>query len=55
MVISFARDILNLKDATSYEFRDDVNSDNFLITDMPDASLTHLGGTMRKGSYKTLI
>jgi CTP synthase (UTP-ammonia lyase) len=38
MVIEYARNILGLKDAHSYEFRDEIKSENFVIKDMEDAS-----------------
>lgn len=55
MVIEYSRNVLKLADAHSFEFASEVKSKNWVIKDMPDASLTILGGTMRKGSKKTII
>lgn len=52
-VIEFARNVLNLKDANSTEM--DQNTQNPLVLFMPEGSKTHLGGTMRLGSRKTII
>lgn len=46
MCIEFARNVLNISDATSYEFREVVKSKHYVIHDMPGiASLEILGNT----------
>ena len=57
MVVEFARNILALKDAHSAEFdtEENIKSNNWVICEMPDASRIILGGTMRKGSKKTIL
>eukprot|EP00456_Euglypha_rotunda_P052743 TRINITY_DN4251_c0_g1_i3.p1 TRINITY_DN4251_c0_g1~~TRINITY_DN4251_c0_g1_i3.p1 ORF type:complete len:192 (-),score=32.62 TRINITY_DN4251_c0_g1_i3:32-607(-) len=47
-VIETARNVLNFKDANSTEF--DESTTHPLVINMPEASTTHLGGTMRLGS-----
>lgn len=37
MCVEFARNVMGLKDATSKEFQTQVNSENFVIDEMPDA------------------
>jgi CTP synthase len=53
--VEFCRNILNIPDANTYEFIGKIKSDNWVIIDMPEASLTILGGTMRRGLKKTII
>ena len=52
-VIEYARDILGLKEANSMEMNAET-SDPVVIF-MPEGSKTHLGGTMRLGTRKTVI
>ena len=52
-VIEYARDVLGLKDANSSEMKSD--SKDPVIIFMPEGSKTHLGGTMRLGTRKTII
>ncbi|XP_020089335.1 CTP synthase-like [Ananas comosus] len=52
-VIEFARSVLNLKDANSTEF--DPETKNPCIIFMPEGSKTHMGGTMRLGSRRTVF
>lgn len=52
-VIEYARDILGLKEANSTEMNAET-SDPVVIF-MPEGSKTHLGGTMRLGTRKTVI
>lgn len=52
-VIEFARSVLGLKDANSTEF--DPQTKNPCVVFMPEGSKTHMGGTMRLGSRKTLF
>ncbi|KAG0487629.1 hypothetical protein HPP92_009724 [Vanilla planifolia] len=52
-VIEFARNVMNLQDANSTEF--DATTKNPCIIFMPEVSKTHLGGTMRLGSRRTLF
>ena len=57
-VIEYARDVLGLKDANSTEMNStEMNSttDNPVVIFMPEGSKTHLGGTMRLGTRKTVI
>ena len=60
MVIEFARNILNILDATSEEFTDDNHDkektkEKNVIIFMPEGSKTTMGGTMRLGARKTII
>ena len=55
MVAEFARNVLGIADAQSKEFQGEAVSENWVICEMEDASTTVLGGTMRKGSKKTLV
>lgn len=54
-VIEFARNVLGMdaKDATSAEFN--PTASNPIIINMPEISLTQLGGTMRLGRRVTLF
>lgn len=52
-VIEFARNVLNLKDATSSEF--DKNTNNQVIIEMPEHNQGQMGGTMRLGKRKTIF
>ncbi|GMN62411.1 hypothetical protein TIFTF001_031492 [Ficus carica] len=52
-VIEFARSVLGLKDANSTEF--DPQTKNPCVVFMPEGSKTHMGGTMRLGSRRTLF
>eukprot|EP00440_Ansanella_granifera_P007554 gb/GFBE01008179.1/.p1 GENE.gb/GFBE01008179.1/~~gb/GFBE01008179.1/.p1 ORF type:complete len:665 (+),score=171.46 gb/GFBE01008179.1/:1-1995(+) len=49
-VISFARDVLGLKDATSEEFDKDKQSANHVIMYMPEISKETMGANMRLGT-----
>ena len=51
-VIEFARNVLQLKNATSEEFLDDNNNniENLVVIYMPEIDQNNLGGTMRLGS-----
>ena len=60
MVIEFARNILNILDATSEEFTDNNNDkentrEKNVIIFMPEGSKTTMGGTMRLGARETII
>lgn len=50
MVIEFARNVLDLKDANSTEID---NTENPLVIEMPEHHTGYLGGTMRLGRRKT--
>ena len=52
-VIEYARDVLGLKEANSTEMNSET-SDPVVIF-MPEGSKTHLGGTMRLGTRKTVL
>mmetsp|Transcript_42137 Transcript_42137/g.86128 ORF Transcript_42137/g.86128 Transcript_42137/m.86128 type:complete len:594 (-) Transcript_42137:276-2057(-) len=52
-VIEVARNILGWKDADSEEFTKD--SKNPVIIFMPEGSKTHMGGTMRLGTRRTIL
>lgn len=52
-VIEFARNVCNIKDATSAEI--DENSAHPVIINMPEISKTQLGGTMRLGDRLTVF
>ena len=52
-IIEFCRNVLNWENANSTEFND--NTPYPVIIYMPEISKTHLGGTMRLGSRKTII
>ena len=52
-VIEFARNVLNLEGANSTEI--DPATPNPVVVFMPEGSTTHMGGTMRLGSRRTLI
>jgi CTP synthase len=51
-LVEFAKNVCGVKNASSEEFQD-LNSNNIIIS-MPDASLEHLGGTMRLGEQKVV-
>lgn len=55
MIIEFCRNVLGIKDAHSKEFDNTIASENWVICEMEDACRTILGGTMRKGSKKTIL
>lgn len=52
-VIEYARDVLGLKDANSTEMNSEAKDP--VVVFMPEGSKTHLGGTMRLGTRKTII
>ena len=52
-VIEFARNVLGLKEANSTEFA--AATPHPVVVFMPEGSTTHLGGTMRLGSRRTLL
>ncbi|EPS59018.1 hypothetical protein M569_15791, partial [Genlisea aurea] len=52
-VIEIARNVLGWEDANSTEFED--TTPHPVVIFMPEGSETHLGGTMRLGSRKTLL
>lgn len=52
-VIEYSRDVLGLTDANSTEMKSDTQ--NPVVVFMPEGSKTHLGGTMRLGTRKTVI
>ena len=52
-VIEFCRNVLGWKDSNSTEFND--NTPYPVVIYMPEISKTHLGGTMRLGSRRTII
>jgi CTP synthase len=52
-VIEFARNVLGLRDANSTEF--DSATPTPAVVFMPEGSTTHLGGTMRLGSRRTIL
>lgn len=52
-VVEYARTVLGLTDANSAEF--DEQTPHKLIVYMPEVSRTHMGGTMRLGSRRTLL
>ncbi|KAH0911153.1 hypothetical protein HID58_034474 [Brassica napus] len=52
-VIEFARSVLSLLDANSTEFKPDTKHP--CIVFMPEGSRTHMGGTMRLGSRKSIF
>lgn len=51
--INFARQVLNIPDATSEELDDSAKE--LVVVFMPESSLEMLGGTLRKGSKTTKI
>ena len=53
MVIEFARNVLGLADAHSTEINPDTK--NPAVIFMPEGSKTHMGGTMRLGSRRTIF
>lgn len=60
MVIEFARNVLNIRDATSEEFVDEISNNHNMenknvIIFMPEGSKTTMGGTMRLGARETII
>jgi CTP synthase len=53
-VIEFAKNVCNIKDATSEEFN--KNSQNLIIKYLPGQSeITQMGGTLRLGSYEAIL
>lgn len=52
-VIEFARNVLGLVDANSAEF--DPACQHPVVVFMPEVSTTHMGGTMRLGSRRTVL
>ena len=52
-VIEYARDVLGLSEANSTEMKNDTIDP--IVIFMPEGSKTHLGGTMRLGTRKTVI
>ncbi|KAJ3701156.1 hypothetical protein LUZ61_004861 [Rhynchospora tenuis] len=52
-VIEIARSVLHLEDANSTEF--DANTSHPCVIFMPEGSKTHMGGTMRLGSRRTIF
>ncbi|KAF9527470.1 CTP synthase N-terminus-domain-containing protein [Crepidotus variabilis] len=52
-VIEWARNVLNISDATSSEF--DSSAAHPVVIFMPEISTTHMGGTMRLGLRPTLF
>lgn len=52
-VIEYSRDVLGLLDANSTEMNSETA--NPVVIFMPEGSKTHLGGTMRLGTRKTII
>ncbi|KJA26767.1 hypothetical protein HYPSUDRAFT_35913 [Hypholoma sublateritium FD-334 SS-4] len=52
-VIEWARNVLDINDATSGEFN--ANAENPLVIFMPEISTTHMGGTMRLGLRPTVF
>lgn len=52
-MIEYARNVLCLTEAHSTEFNE--NSAHPVIVFMPEVSRTHMGGTMRLGSRRTLL
>lgn len=52
-IVEFCRNVLKIEDANSKEFELDTKND--VITTMDDVSYTNLGGTLRLGSYETII
>jgi len=52
-VIEFARNVLNVKDASSTEF--DPATPAPAVVFMPEISTQHMGGTMRLGSRRTML
>lgn len=52
-VIEYSRNVLNLPDANSTEMNADTA--NPVVFFMPEGSKTHMGGTMRLGSRKTVF
>ena len=53
MVIEYARHVLNLADAHSTEMEPETK--NPAVIFMPEGSKTHMGGTMRLGSRRTIF
>lgn len=52
-VIEFARNVLKLEDANSTEI--DAATPHPAVVFMPEGSTTHMGGTMRLGTRRTLL
>lgn len=52
-VIEYSRNVLNLKDATSAEFKKE--STNPVIIEMPEHNTGQMGGTMRLGRRRTIF
>lgn len=52
-VIEYCRSVLGIKDATSAEF--DPHAAHPVVLYMPEISTTHMGGTMRLGSRRTVL
>ncbi|KAF0419855.1 CTP synthase [Gigaspora margarita] len=52
-VIEFARNVCGFSDANSEEF--EPHSKHKIVINMPEVSLTHLGGTMRLGMRSTIF
>jgi CTP synthase len=52
-VIEFARSVLSLQDANSTEFNPETKHPCIIF--MPEGSKTHMGGTMRLGSRKSIF
>lgn len=52
-VIEYCRNVLGLMDAQSSEF--DQDTSNPVVMFMPEGSKTHMGGTMRLGSRKSIF
>ncbi|KAJ3570560.1 hypothetical protein NP233_g4322 [Leucocoprinus birnbaumii] len=52
-VVEWARNVMNVSDATSAEFNPEVK--NPIIVFMPEISRTHMGGTMRLGLRPTVF
>ena len=53
--IEFARNVLGLQGAHSTEFVPEGECAHPIIIFMPEGSKTHMGGTMRLGSRRTLL
>ncbi|XP_046847624.1 CTP synthase 1-like isoform X2 [Xenia sp. Carnegie-2017] len=52
-VVEYSRNILNLEDANSSEFKSDT--ENPVVIEMPEHNPGHLGGTMRLGKRTTVF
>eukprot|EP00002_Diphylleia_rotans_P023748 TRINITY_DN4673_c0_g1_i1.p1 TRINITY_DN4673_c0_g1~~TRINITY_DN4673_c0_g1_i1.p1 ORF type:complete len:586 (-),score=130.99 TRINITY_DN4673_c0_g1_i1:321-2078(-) len=53
VVVEFARNVLKMEGVNSAEFAKTCKHE--IIIPMPEVSMTHLGGTMRLGSRRTII